>query len=251
MIRSRESRRTGCVRPSWRPRDGPELHRRRDPPVPGGVRLPRRRPAAPLCFRTEPNLTQLIRKQERLVDRDEARVQLDDRIRRIFKGKGIDTVCFPARAGRGAGRRRRRQALSRRHGLRGGHLVGCRDDRPDLVRRSTNAPAAIESFRLRRNHVAFLVADKLRVASMRPPRSVDWRWPTCTAGRDAAISAASAAETAGGAQTLRAGAGDRDPERLPAPVYPSRAGLEDGLPLPMRRSRSLRRRRSRARARRR
>ena len=48
-----------------------------------------------MCFRTEPNLTQLIRKQERNVDPDEARAQLDDRIKRIFDGEALGTICFP------------------------------------------------------------------------------------------------------------------------------------------------------------
>ncbi|MEW6273254.1 MAG: DUF499 domain-containing protein, partial [Thermodesulfobacteriota bacterium] len=52
------------------------------------------RPAAPLRFLTEANLTQIIRRQEDQVDADEVRAQLRDRIRSIFTGPTLELVPF-------------------------------------------------------------------------------------------------------------------------------------------------------------
>ncbi|MBS0382004.1 MAG: DUF499 domain-containing protein, partial [Proteobacteria bacterium] len=54
------------------------------------------RPNAPLRFLFEPNLTQLVRREERNVDREEIRASLQDEIRRTFGGTGLDLVPFPA-----------------------------------------------------------------------------------------------------------------------------------------------------------
>jgi hypothetical protein len=54
------------------------------------------RPTAPLRFLTEANLTQMIRRQEQQVDREEARAELLDRIRSIFKGQTLNLVPFAA-----------------------------------------------------------------------------------------------------------------------------------------------------------
>lgn len=52
------------------------------------------RPAAPLRFLTEVNLTVLIRRQTKQVDTSEARTQLQDRIRSIFAGKTFNLIPF-------------------------------------------------------------------------------------------------------------------------------------------------------------
>lgn len=52
------------------------------------------RPTAPLRFLTEANLTQMIRRQEQQVDREEARAELQDRIRSVFKGQILNLVPF-------------------------------------------------------------------------------------------------------------------------------------------------------------
>lgn len=54
------------------------------------------RPTAPLRFLTEANLTQMIRRQEQQVDREEARTELLDRIRAVFKGQTLNLVPFAA-----------------------------------------------------------------------------------------------------------------------------------------------------------
>jgi len=56
------------------------------------------RPAAPLRFLTEVNLTVLIRRQKEQVDLEEVRVQLQDRIRTIFSGKSFNLILFPSGA---------------------------------------------------------------------------------------------------------------------------------------------------------
>lgn len=52
------------------------------------------RPAAPLRFLTEVNLTVLINRQKKQVDTNEARTQLQDRIREIFKGNTFNLNPF-------------------------------------------------------------------------------------------------------------------------------------------------------------
>ena len=57
------------------------------------------RPGAPMRFLAEANLRQIIRGEERHVDPGDARAQLYDRIRDIFRGKAsggtFDAICFP------------------------------------------------------------------------------------------------------------------------------------------------------------
>lgn len=52
------------------------------------------RPAAPLRFLTEANLTMMIRRQELQVDPGEARTQLQARIREIFDGRNFHLIPF-------------------------------------------------------------------------------------------------------------------------------------------------------------
>ncbi len=46
-------------------------------------------------FMAEANLTQLIRREERNVDPGDVRMQLNDRIREIFRGPTLDPALFP------------------------------------------------------------------------------------------------------------------------------------------------------------
>jgi Protein of unknown function (DUF499) len=54
------------------------------------------RPTAPLRFLTDANLNQVIAQKQRQVDRGEARAELDDTIRTLFRGKRFQVVSFPA-----------------------------------------------------------------------------------------------------------------------------------------------------------
>ncbi|NCC04604.1 MAG: ATP-binding protein [Proteobacteria bacterium] len=54
------------------------------------------RPNAPLRFLAEANLTQMIRRQEKNVDRGQLRADLNDRIRSIFSGDTFKAVPFPS-----------------------------------------------------------------------------------------------------------------------------------------------------------
>jgi len=54
------------------------------------------RPDMPLRFLTEANLNQMVRHQEQHVDSEEARAQLNDRIKSIFTGKYFQLVPFPS-----------------------------------------------------------------------------------------------------------------------------------------------------------
>ena len=54
------------------------------------------RPAAPLCFNAEANLTQLISREETRIDAGEIRSELNDRIRQIFNGSSLDLIAFPS-----------------------------------------------------------------------------------------------------------------------------------------------------------
>lgn len=54
------------------------------------------RPNSPLRFLAEANLTQMIRRQERNVDKGEVRAQLNDRIKSIFSGDTFNMVPFPS-----------------------------------------------------------------------------------------------------------------------------------------------------------
>lgn len=57
------------------------------------------RPGAPLRFSAEANLTQIIAREERHVEAGEARAELDDRIRDIFKGSSFDLILNPGLPG--------------------------------------------------------------------------------------------------------------------------------------------------------
>lgn len=53
------------------------------------------RPAAPMRFLAEANLTQIIRREEQHVAEGDMRTHLDDRIREIFAGDRFDLIAFP------------------------------------------------------------------------------------------------------------------------------------------------------------
>ncbi|NDY57379.1 DUF499 domain-containing protein [Desulfovibrio sulfodismutans] len=54
------------------------------------------KPHSPLRFLTEANLNQMVRRQEKHVDKGETRAQLNDRIREIFGGMTFHSILFPS-----------------------------------------------------------------------------------------------------------------------------------------------------------
>ncbi len=124
------------------------------------------RPNAPLRFLFEPNLTQLVRREERNVDREEIRAALQDEIRRIFGGTTLDLVPFPAgpwdvpdEVGSGAPR----LALINHEA---DTVVPGEEGLPERVQEIFERKGNSGSLRMLRNNLVFLVADESRVQAM-------------------------------------------------------------------------------------
>ena len=119
------------------------------------------RPGSPMRFLVEANLTQIIRREEQHVEAGEARAELNDRIREIFRGNStFDAVCFPGgpfdvpdEVGDG----RPKLAILAYDGITVGGAV---DEVPELVARIYERKGS-EGSKLRalRNHIVFAVAD--------------------------------------------------------------------------------------------
>ena len=126
------------------------------------------RPAAPMRFLAEANLTQIIRRAEQHVDDGETRAHLNDRIREIFDGKVFETVKFPGGpfdVDDGVGDGRPKLVVLSYDGVSIGGTV---DEAPDLVERIYNRKGSEGSaLRALRNHLVFVVADEAQVADMR------------------------------------------------------------------------------------
>ena len=125
------------------------------------------RPAAPLRFLAEANLSQIVRREEQNVDSAEARAELNDRIRRIFEGPVFDAIAFPGgpfdvpdEVGDG----RPKLVVTSYDAVSVGQTV---DESPDLIERIFSRKGA-ESAALRalRNHVVFVAAEEARKANM-------------------------------------------------------------------------------------
>ena len=125
------------------------------------------RPGAPMRFLAEANLRQIIRREERNVDAEEARAELNDRIRGIFDGKTFDTRSFPGgpfdvpdEVGDG---RPKLVVLSYDAATIGSSV----DNVPELVERiHTRKGAEGAALRVLRNNLVFAVADDVRRADM-------------------------------------------------------------------------------------
>jgi hypothetical protein len=126
------------------------------------------RAGAPMRFLVEANLNQVLRAQERNIDAGEARSQLNDRIRDIFRGQVFDLVLFPQgpwdvpdEAGDG---RPKLVVLSPDSLSIGGSI----DAVPDIIRRLFDRKGAEGSgLRAMRNNLAFVIADEARIVDMR------------------------------------------------------------------------------------
>ncbi len=126
------------------------------------------RPAAPLRFMAEANLTQLLRRAQQAVAPADVRAQLNSRIRDIFKGSALDMLPFPG------------GPFDVPDEVNGGRpfLVvlsydGCQvgpqvDTVPDLIARIfLNKGAEGTALRGLRNNLIFVVAEDAMIENMR------------------------------------------------------------------------------------
>ena len=126
------------------------------------------RPGSPLRFLAEANLTQIIRREQQHVDPEEARVQLNDRIREIFGGKVFETSVFPGGpfdVPDDVGDGRPRLVVLSYDGVTIGATV---DGVPELIERIyTRKGAEGSALRMLRNNLVFVAADDARKGDMR------------------------------------------------------------------------------------
>lgn len=126
------------------------------------------RPGVPMRFLVEANLTQIIRRQEQHVDPGEARAQLNDLIKEIFKGQVFETICFPGGAfdvPDEVGDGRPRLVVLSYDGVAVGATI---DAIPDLIAKIAQRKGSDSSgYRALRNHLVFVVADEARKDEMR------------------------------------------------------------------------------------
>lgn len=126
------------------------------------------RPNVPLRFLTEANLTQVIRRQENLIDAGEARGVLNDAIKAIFKDATLDLIPFASEPGDvpdDAGDGRPYLALI---GYDADSVRAAEVAVPPLVERIfRNKGAGGTDFRRHLNNVVFIVADEARKDDMR------------------------------------------------------------------------------------
>ncbi len=126
------------------------------------------RPGAPMRFLAEANLTQVVRREERNVDAEDVRAQLNDRIRQIFGGDTLEAVCFPGGphdVADEAGESRPKLVLLSYDAVA---LHGTVDGVPALIDRIYSRKGSDGSaLRLFRNNVVFVAADESRREEMR------------------------------------------------------------------------------------
>jgi hypothetical protein len=125
------------------------------------------RPTAPLRFNAEPNLTQLIVREERRIDPHEVRVQLRDRIRDVFKGAQLEMIPFPSgpyEVPDDLGEDKPRLAIMSYEALSVGHDI---ERVPELVSQIFSRKGSDgRDFRQLRNNLLFLLADEMKVQDM-------------------------------------------------------------------------------------
>ena len=128
------------------------------------------RPAAPLRFLAEANLTLMVRRQEEHVDREESRSDLRDRIRAIFTGPTFELIPFaagPEDVGDDIGDSRPRLVLI---GYDAEAVSGDGLQIPSLVERIFRTSGIQGNFRLQ-NNLVFLVAVAQQQGRRRPGRA--------------------------------------------------------------------------------
>ena len=125
------------------------------------------RPNVPLRFLAEANLTQMVRRQEQLVDAGEVRAQLNDRIKQIFRGQSLGLVAFPGGpvdVPDDTGDGKPYLVLI---GYDAAEVQADRVTVPELVARIYRHKGNSEDYRRYRNNLVFLVADAHRKEEMR------------------------------------------------------------------------------------
>jgi hypothetical protein len=125
------------------------------------------RPGVPLRFLTEANLTQVIRRQEALVDPGDARSGLDDRIKQIFKTKELELIPFPGgpyEVPDDLGNGKPYLALLNHDAA---SVQGDKLQIPDLVAKIFQTQGTQGKPRNLQNNLVFLVADESRKSEMK------------------------------------------------------------------------------------
>ncbi|MBR0679338.1 ATP-binding protein [Roseomonas eburnea] len=126
------------------------------------------RPGVPMRFLVEANLTQIIRREEQNVDPGEARSQLNDLIKGIFKGQTLEMVPFPSgpwEVPDEVGEGKPLLVVMSPDAVSVGALV---EEVPELIGRIYERKGSDgTAYRLLRNNVLFVVAEDGRVDAMR------------------------------------------------------------------------------------
>lgn len=126
------------------------------------------RPGAPMRFLAEANLTQIIRREEQAVDPGELRAELNDQIKKIFKGEVLEAVPFPGgpwdvpdEVGNG-------RPLLVVLGYEAASVGASVEAVPDLIARIYERKGAEGgSLRALRNNLVFLAAEEGKIEDMR------------------------------------------------------------------------------------
>ncbi|NJC33139.1 hypothetical protein GGR88_000613 [Sphingomonas jejuensis] len=132
------------------------------------------RPGAPLRFNAEANLTQIIAREEKGIDAERIRLELDSRIKDIFSGDRptFDPILFPAGAfdvPDDVGDGKPRLVVVKHETL---EVSSQLDAVPEFIARMyTRKGAEEDKIRLLRNNLVFLLADERAVSQMREAMS--------------------------------------------------------------------------------
>lgn len=128
------------------------------------------RPGAPLRFNAEANLTQIIAREEKAIDAERVRLELDSRIKDIFSGTRptFDPILFPAGAfdiPDDVGEGKPRLVVVKHETL---EVSSQLDEVPDFIAAMyTRKGSEGDKIRMLRNNLVFLLADERTVSQMR------------------------------------------------------------------------------------
>ena len=125
------------------------------------------RPGVPLRFLAEANLTQIIRRQETNIDPGQARNELNDTLRELFKGTNLNLVpfaCGPHDVPDDDGSGRPYLVML---GFEAANVAGDAVRVEPLVEKIYSHKGAGTDFRHNRNNLVFIVADGAGIGNMR------------------------------------------------------------------------------------